>query len=260
VSGGVENRGTVVIDIGEAYLEVQGRLIEAVEERDADVSAAVAACPGWNVHDVLAHHVGVVVDVAREDLGEFGELSFGILEQWRDSQVQRMRDALTARQVEERRDQDVSALVAEWRTATTALLPLLRGEIPVPATLPPFIGVILVNDLVVHETDIRAALGLPRAAASAALSVALAGFSASLENRIRILGLPALVLVYDGKERRIGEGPVGATLSADRHELVRVLAGRRTREQILGLTWTGDPDPFVGVLSEYGQVTVLGID
>jgi hypothetical protein len=65
------------------------------------------------------------------------------------------------------------------------VLPLLRGEVPVPATLPPFVGFVLVNDLVVHETDIRAALGLPRAPASAALSLALTGYSFSLEARIR---------------------------------------------------------------------------
>ena len=199
-----------MVDVGDAYLEVQGRLIEAVEEPNADVLTAVAACPGWSVHDVLAHHVGVVAGVAAEDLGGYGELSFDILEQWRDSEVQRMRDAMTARQVEERRLRDVPALVAEWRTTMTDLLPLLRGETPIPATLPPFVGTVLVNDLIVHETDIRAALGLPRAAASTALSLALAGYSFSLENRIHILGLPTLVLVYDGKERRIGEGQVGA--------------------------------------------------
>jgi hypothetical protein len=126
--------------------------------------------------------------------------------------------------------------------------------------LPPFIRIILVNDLVVHETDIRAALGLPRAVSSRALFLALAGYSFSLENRLRVLGLPALVLAYDDKERRLGEGPVGAQVAADRHELVRVLAGRRTREQILGLTWTGDPVPFVDVLSEYGPTSVTGID
>ncbi len=152
-----------MVDIGNAYLEVQGRLIEAVEQPGADVLAAVAACPGWSIHDVLAHHVGVVAGVAAEDLGGFGELVFDILEQWRDSEIQRIRDALTARQVEERRLRDVPALVAEWRTATTDVLPLLRGETPVPATMPPFVGSVLVNDLVVHETDIRAALGLPRA-------------------------------------------------------------------------------------------------
>jgi hypothetical protein len=201
-----------------------------------------------------------VAGVAAEDLGEFGRLSSRILDQWRDEEVQRVRDTLTARQVEQRRWHDVPALVSEWRAATTEVLPLLRGEIPVPATLPPVVGSILVNDLIVHETDIRAALGLPRAPASAALSFALAGYAFSLENRIRFLGLPGLVLAYDGKERQLGEEPVGASLAADRHDLVRVLAGRRTRAQIQALTWTGDPGPFLDVLSEYGPATVVGVD
>ena len=33
---------------------------------------------GGDVHDVLAHHVGVVAGVAAEDLGGYGELSFDI--------------------------------------------------------------------------------------------------------------------------------------------------------------------------------------
>jgi class 3 adenylate cyclase len=130
----------------------------------------------------------------------------------------------------------------------------------VPATLPPFIGFVLVNDLVVHETDVRAALGLRRAPASAARSFALAGYSFSPENRVRLLGLPALVLTCDGKQRRIGDGAVGAAPAADRHELVHVLAGRRTREQILALAREGDPAPFVDILSEYSPTTVIGID
>jgi uncharacterized protein (TIGR03083 family) len=247
-----------MIDLGDAYLEVQGRLIESLVEPGADVLAPVPVCPGWSVHDVLAHHVGAVAGAAAGDLGEFGELD--ILEQWRDTEVRRIRDSLTAHQVEERRLRDLPALVSEWRTATTDVLPLLRGDTPVPATLPPFVGFMLIGDLVVHETDIRAALGLPRAMPSKALSLALVAYSFSLENRIRILGLPALVLAYDGKERRIGEPPVGATLTADRHELVRVLAGRRTGEQILGLAWAGEPGPFVDVLSEYGPATVPGVD
>jgi uncharacterized protein (TIGR03083 family) len=249
-----------MVDIGDAYLEGQDRLIRVVDASGVDVDAGVAACPGWSVHDVLAHHIGVVAAVAAGDLGEFGQLSSGILEQWRDVEVQQMRDALTAQQVEERRDHDIPALVAEWHDATTEVLPLLRGEIPVPSTLPPFFGFILINDLVVHETDIRAALKLPRAPASPALSVALAGYAFSLENRIRVLELPSLVLVYDGKERHLGGGAVGATLVADRHELVRVLAGRRTRAQILELEWSGDPGPYVDILSEYGPSDVVNID
>jgi len=162
---------------------------------------------------------------------------------------------MTARQVDERRDHSVAALTDEWRAATLAVTPMMRGEVAPPPSLPPYIGFILVNDLVVHETDIRSALSLSRAPASPALSLALAGYSFSLENRIRQLGTPALVLAYDGKQHQLGDQPVGATVSADRHELVRVLAGRRTRDQILGLDWDGDPTPYLDILSEYGPVT-----
>jgi hypothetical protein len=87
----------VAIDGGAAYVEVQARLIGAVETPGADVGVAVPACPGWSVHDVLAHHVGVVAGVAAGDLGEFNELVFDLLEQWRDREVQRTeRRAATA--------------------------------------------------------------------------------------------------------------------------------------------------------------------
>jgi uncharacterized protein (TIGR03083 family) len=248
------------VDLSAAYLEVQVRLIAVMEDDSTDVRVPVPACPGWSVRDVFAHHVGVMADVAREDFGEFMDLVPNLLEQWTDREVQRARDAMTARQVDERRQMELSALIAEWRTTTLEVLPMLRGEVTPPDSLPPFIGFVLVNDVVVHETDIRSALGLGRADDSAALSLALTAYSFSLESRIRKLGLPSLVLSYDGKERRIGEGNPGATLTADRHELVRVMAGRRNREQILGLAWTGDPAPFVDVLSEYGPTDVLGVD
>jgi uncharacterized protein (TIGR03083 family) len=248
------------VDIGSAYVEVQDRLIAVVEDPATDLRAPVPACPGWSVRDVFSHHVGVVADVARGDFGEFQDRVADLLEQWRDVEVQRARDAMTARQVDERGRVEVAALVAEWRRATVEVLAMLTGEVAVPDSLPPFMGFVLINDVVVHETDIRAALGLPRAQESAALSIALAAYSFSLESRIRNLGLPALVLTYDGKERRIGEGEAGASLAADRHELVRVLAGRRSREQIRNLVWTGDPAPYVDVLSEYGPTDVAGLD
>ena len=42
-----------MVDVGDAYLEVQGRLIEAVEEPNADVLTAVAACPGWSSYSPI---------------------------------------------------------------------------------------------------------------------------------------------------------------------------------------------------------------
>ena len=102
-------------------------------------------------------------------------------EQWRDRDVARACDEMTAAQVDTRRNDDVPALIAEWRGATEAILPMLRGEAPVPVVLPPTIPFVLIDDLVVHETDIRAAVGLPRAEPSLALSLALIGYASALE-------------------------------------------------------------------------------
>jgi uncharacterized protein (TIGR03083 family) len=239
-------------DSAGAYGEVQHRLIAVISDPATDVGTPVSACPGWSVRDVVAHHVGVVVDIAH---GNLGDLGMNLLDQWHDPAVQRARDTMTARQVDERRSRSVQELTDEWNNATTAVAGMIRGEVAIPPSLPPFVGAVLINDLVVHETDVRAALALSRAPASPALSIALAGYSFSLENRIRQRGAPSLVLAYGGKERRLGDGKLGATVHADRHELVRVMAGRRTREQILGLEWKGDPAPYLDILSEYGPVT-----
>ena len=51
----------------------------------------------------------------------------------------------------------------------------------------------------------------------------------------------------------IGEGPPAASLTADRWELVRVLAGRRSRRQIAALEWDGDASPYLGLLPTYGE-------
>jgi hypothetical protein len=83
--------------------------------------------------------------------------------------------------------------------------------------------------------------------------VALAAYSFSTDYRIRALGLPALMLRYEGKERTLGDGPAAAVLEADRWELLRVLAGRRSRAQIEALDWTGEPDAYLSLLPAYGE-------
>lgn len=248
-----------MIDIVAAYVEVRERLLRVVLDPAIDVETPVPACPAWLVRDVVAHLAGGVVDVTTGHAPEFFA-GMNLLDQWRDEKVARARDALTARQVQERRDSSMATLADEWRRASERLVPILRGETPVAPPLPPFVGAVLVNDIVVHEGDIRAALGLARAPETAALSLALAGYSLSLDHRIRALGLPALILGYAGKDRRLGEGEAGATVRADRHELVRTLAGRRTRDQILALDWDGNPYPYLDIMSEYGPVTTSTSD
>ncbi len=86
-----------------------------------------------------------------------------------------------------------------------------------------------------------------------ALSLALAAYSFGVDYRIRQLGLPALEVRYGDKQRVLGAGEPGATVAASRFELVRVLGGRRSRDQILALEWEGDPSPYLPILPAYGE-------
>jgi len=241
-----------VVDVGAAYVEVMQRLATLMESlSDDELGQLVPACPAWTVQDVLAHHVGVLSDIAAGDLGGLGDPE-RLLEQWRDADVARDRDELTARQVDDRRGRSVEDLLAEWKDATTKLAPALNGREPMPGGLSPVVAVVAVNDVVVHEGDIREALGLAVAPETVATSLALAGYGASLGLRLRQLQLPAVAFAYGGKTRQFGEGDPAATVTADRTTLVRLLASRLDEDAIRDLDWSADPSPFIGALPEYG--------
>lgn len=139
-----------MIDIVAAYVEVRERLLGVVLDPATEVETPVPACPAWSVRDVVAHLTGGVVDVTTGHAPEFFD-GMNLLDQWRDEEVARARDAVTARQVEERRDRSVPTLAREWRQGSERLAPILRGETPVAPPLPPFVGAVLINDIVVHE-------------------------------------------------------------------------------------------------------------
>jgi len=241
-----------VIDAGAAYLEVQERLAALVAGLGAaELQRPAPACPGWTVVDVLAHHVGVVSDVVAGGPGEIGDLD-RLLDQWRDPDVARDRDTMSARQVAERRGRSVDDLLREWRDAAEVVVPILSGTRPLPEGLSPIVRAVLVNDVVVHEDDVRRALGLGAAPEVPATSLALAGYGASFEMRRRQQGLPTLAFAYDGRTRLFGDGEPAATVTADRTTLVRLLASRLPEDAIRALDWSGDPTVFVPVLPEYG--------
>ena len=234
-------------DIAAAYGEVKQRWADLVRSlSEDDLQRAVPACPAWTVQDVLAHHVGVITDALNDGFPELGD-PLRLLDQWRDADVAHDRDAMTARQVEERRGRSVADLVEHWdRTAAHLLEP--------PEGLHPLIPSVLVNDVVVHEGDVREALGLEVAPEVAATSLALAGYGASFDLRLRQLGLPAIAFSYGGKTRQFGDGDPAATVAAERTTLVRMLASRLDADAIRRLDWSGDPDPYVAILPEYGPV------
>jgi len=241
-----------MVDVGAAYSEVQQRMSEAVASLSEDqLRTTVRACPDWTVQDLVAHHHAVIGDIAEGSFGRLGSLS-RLLDQNSDAEVAADRDAMTAQQVERWRGRSIGTVLDAWTEATTRITPMLRGEIPFPDSVGGVGGVIAVNDIVVHEGDLREALGWERAPEVTATSLALAGYGFSLDYRIRKAALPALAFAYDGKQRVFGEGEPLATVSADRTTLVRLLASRLTADEIRSLDWKCDPAPYLAVIPEYG--------
>jgi uncharacterized protein (TIGR03083 family) len=240
-------------DLADAYTEIQSRLIETVLGLDDDArQTRVPACPEWTVADVVAHLAGGMVDVTSGNAAELQGMN--LMDQWRDEGVANARDSLTAREVRERRGLGWEETVEEWRASAALLLPMLRGEVPFPADSFPFAGNILVNDLVVHEGDVREAVGLAVAPETHATSAALMAYGFSLESRIREMGMPALALRYGDKHRVLGDGNVGASVSASRTTLVRMLASRLGEDQIRALDWDGNAEPYLAIIPEYGPM------
>ena len=238
-----------MVALGQAYVETKQRLLKAAGPPDSEAwSTPVPATPEWNVRDVVAHVTGIAADAAKGALPE----DLDLLEQFRDDDVVAARDEFADSQVLRRRGAGAKSVLAEWDRAAPVLAELLdhvRDDPPLPFA---FDGVI-VTDLCVHADDVAGALGIPPNRGTAASRVAAAAYSFGIDYRVRALELPALLLRFDGKARVIGEGPPGATLTTDGWELVRVLAARRSRAQIARLNWSGDKEPYLGILPAYGE-------
>ena len=236
------------MEIDVIYTGQQEQLAALVLERADRWAERVPACPGWQVRDVVAHVAGLASDAATGSLP-----TMDLLEQWRDDQVAETRDRMTAGQVDRVADSSVDELLADWREVTVGLAPMLRGERPFPDPAPFGLNAILATDLVIHVQDVRGAFGVRRAPDDPGLALAFATYCFGVDYRIRQLGLPALA-VHDGrKQRTLGDGTPGATMTGDRFELLRAFAGRRSRAQILALDWSGDPDSYLALIPAYGE-------
>ncbi len=240
-----------MLDLARAYEETQRSVAEFVHGLPAEqLDWKVPASPDWSVQDVVAHVAGLAGDVAYDR----APTELDVVRSLTDSAQAELRDAMTEKQVTSRRGRSLDEILDEWTDALKDLIPMIRGERPFPRAVP-FIDAALVTDLATHNQDIRNAVGAPGDRDSEGVSVAFVGYSAAFGLRVAQNGLPALRLRYDGTERIAGQGEPGATLTADRYELYRALAGRRSREQILKLSWEGDPNPYVDLIPAYGPRT-----
>lgn len=211
-------------DLGDHYRNSRERLTALLGEGDeADWGAPVAACPGWDVHDVVAHLVGVIED------GLAGRLAGPPDE------------VLTAEEVARHRDDAPGELLARWAELAPLFEAVVTDRRIVPAVL----------DVVSHEHDIRAAVGRPGARDD---EMVLLGACRLVDS----LDVAATVTFELGGERVASPPAAGPayTVRTSAFEVLRFRLGRRSRDQVGALEWSANPEPILDDLFVFGPASL----
>ena len=209
----------------EAYERSRARLT-ALVSNDDDAGVAVPACPGWTVGDVLAHVVGLAADAVADRLEGYAT------------------DSWTSAQVDGRRGRSVADLIDEWEAAT----PQFRAVVGDPERSTHTFGplpVVAMYDLLTHEHDVRVALGRPGRPDGDAVALALKAAIGSLRFLLADAPRPLRVEATGVRSWDVGTGDDPVVVEAEAFDLWRAFTGRRTRDEVRGFAWSGDPAPYL---------------
>jgi uncharacterized protein (TIGR03083 family) len=191
-----------------AYREAIHGVATLVAEYPVPEGLPIPSCPEWTARDLVGHLTGICA------------FAIGRMSGWPEA-------------VRSSAGMDIHGLVEEWTRMGKRAEDMLaaRGDRR---------GSIMVMDAFTHELDLRYALGasLPvdHPAFPRAFEILLNGFSAEVAAH----GLPAVLIEVEERRWQAGVGEPVATLSGDRYDIFRSLAGRRTPEQITRLGWSRD--------------------
>lgn len=206
--------GTDLID---EWARAQARVIELVAPLTAEQAAVrVPACPDWTVRDLFSHMVGLGADVVTGDEPDDHNAVW------------------TEKQVATRRDHDVAALVAEWEGLSAPLQEWMREH-----------GTRPLSDVIIHEQDLRGALGAPGGKDSGGVLAVRDRFLPRFG--ARVADLPPIALVGDGFSWASGGAPDDAdvVVRASDFDLSRALVTRRSERQVRSWTTRGDVGPYL---------------
>lgn len=209
----------------EAYERVSG-LVATTQLRDPGaLERAVPATPDWRARDLVAHMIGVGSDT----LGDAVDEEHG--EDW------------TQRHVEARRDHAVPQLLEEWSGLAE------RIEEHVAETDPGPLG-----DIVIHEQDLRGALGTPGGRASAGLAMVREQMAATFADGLEGRGPVRLEATDEDWSWQSADGDPAVVLRAPGYDLARALTARRTAEQLRSYAAAGDVTPFLDDFAGLGPL------
>lgn len=231
----------------EEWTRAQERVVALVEGlSDDQVARTVPACPDWAVRDLLAHMVGLGADVV------------GGLE------VDDHNEDWTQAQVDARRDRPVADLLAEWRDLTGPLREWMREH-----------GTRPLGDVIIHEQDLRGAVGVPGGRDSDGLRAIRDRFAPRLASALA--GQPPVALrgerwrwVSDGEggavaaderdpvvEDAVDAAPV--VLAASDFDLARALVTRRSAAQLRSWAERGDPGAHLDAFALLGPLPTVDL-
>ena len=184
----------------------------------------VPACPDWTVRDLFSHMVGLGVDVLAGDEPDDHN------EGWTQAQVER------------RRADSLRTLVAEWRAVTGPMREYLRDN-PRP-----------LGDAIIHEQDLRGALGVPGAQDTDGLVAMRERFAPRFA--AEVADLPPIALVGDSWTWASQGDPADAAVEvrATDFDLTRALLTRRSAAQLRAWTVRGDVGPYLDGFALLGSL------
>ena len=137
---------------------------------------------------------------------------------------------------------DVNAVLEQWAAMGPAIESSAESSVEV--------GDRLVEDIACREHDLRGALGKAGERDSATVDHARQTAILRLHERLDFAGVDGLRVLAGETEWIVGSTEPGATLTTDPFTFFRLLFGRRSRGQLQALSWTNDPEPYLGLLSQ----------
>jgi uncharacterized protein (TIGR03083 family) len=212
------------IDLGTHYAEARQRVTQLARSlSEAEASTPVAACPGWTVHDVVAHLVGLVGDAVE------GRLKGIPTDEQTDEQVARHRNV------------SMNDMLDAWTMFAPPFEDVVRANEVWPAVM----------DCVSHEHDMRAALKRPGNRDIPFIRLGAKRLARSIDVDARVH-----VTLDDGAVIEAGTGDHTFRLRTTAFEVMRLRLGRRTRNEVLALDWSPDATPIVDKLFVFGPTDV----
>jgi uncharacterized protein (TIGR03083 family) len=217
------------------YADLRTDTIALVQSLTAqEVELKVPQSPDWSIRDVVAHVVGIIDDILSNNLADIGTGS------WTDAQVAG------------RAGKTLEEVCDEWVALASRFEALGEAN--------PVMAMRAGADLVTHHHDIFQALGRRGDQDTPAVRMGLERYGPFFCERAATAGLPIVRVDASAESERAqtwqsADGKPAATLTGSAFELLRAFSGRRSAAQVLAMGWTGDPEPYLDVVTPYGLPT-----